>query len=157
MIVLSFVLLSRTCLAKSNHKPNELRIYYEVVVTGIVDGDTIKGDIYLGWNIVLKDQTIRLLGFDAWETSRRRRSVDVTDEEIKKGKIAEEELRELIRRCYEIYLVPGQEERGYYGRVLGKLYLKMPYKKRLLDVSKYMIQHGHDRWKSKQLRLKFKQ
>ena len=41
---------------------------YKSKVTKIVDGDTIKCDIDLGFDIVLSNQTIRLYGIDTPES-----------------------------------------------------------------------------------------
>ena len=41
---------------------------YKTIVTKVVDGDTIKCDIDLGFDIVLSNQTVRLYGVDAPES-----------------------------------------------------------------------------------------
>ena len=41
--------------------------HYKVSLTRIIDGDTIVGDVDVGFDITLKDQNIRLLGIDAPE------------------------------------------------------------------------------------------
>jgi len=49
------------------------------------DCDTFKADILLPWGVTLRDRTIRT-DYDAWEVNRVRRTVEVTDEEIRRGK-----------------------------------------------------------------------
>ena len=41
---------------------------YHARVTQVVDGDTIVVDIDLGFNVVLSDQSVRLLGVDTPES-----------------------------------------------------------------------------------------
>ena len=70
----------------------------EVLLSNIrvIDGDTVEADIHLPLDIVVQKQSIRLAGYDAWESSKRRRSVNVTDEEVIKGKEATEALEALL-------------------------------------------------------------
>ena len=59
----------------------------------VIDGDTLQIEtIVLPWDVALLNQRVRIADFDAWESSRRRRSVNVTDEEVVKGKRATQEL-----------------------------------------------------------------
>ena len=63
----------------------------------VLDGDTFYCDIDLGFDIVLKEQVVRIYNFDAWETSRRRQTVVVTDREIAMGKVAKLNLEQLLK------------------------------------------------------------
>jgi endonuclease YncB( thermonuclease family) len=85
----------------------------------VIDGDTIDADIVLSWGVTLRRQRIRAADFDAWESSRRRRSVEVTDAEVRRGKAASAGLAAMLNGC-SLYLVPQPgEERDRYGRVLA--------------------------------------
>jgi endonuclease YncB( thermonuclease family) len=118
---------------------------YQLRLERVLDGDTIEADIMLGFDVTLDDQSIRLQGFDAWEVSRRRRTVTVTDDELAKGAIAKKELTELLATHKgRIYLRPAKEGRGVYGRVVGYLVI---YTKDgdIIDVDKWMKGRGHAR------------
>lgn len=107
----------------------------------IKDGDTVRATIELGWGVSVTDD-IRFLDFDAWETSKRRKTVDVTDEEIKKGKVAKEFLTTLTsgRQLYCLHT----NQREVYGRILTKFYFYDKSNK-LVDVSATMKENGHER------------
>lgn len=65
----------------------------------------------------------RLLGADAWETSRRRRTIDVTEKELELGKEAREYVQDLIAKhlsAGEITVDAGPTDN--YGRRLVSLY-----------------------------------
>lgn len=85
---------------------------------------------------------MRLLDFDAWEKSKKRQSVEVTDLEIIKGYAAERELSKFLSG--KKLTVIGNNKRDNYGRILVKLYANGQ------SVSEYMILHGHDRNKKSQ-------
>ena len=109
------------------------------VVKAVIDGDTVRGDIYLPWGICLADRDVRLLGYDAPETSRRRRSVDVTDAEIEAGERAKATLEQLVAEAKGAILAydPAQEV-DPFGRLLGGLYLERDGKDGPIDVAGYM-------------------
>lgn len=109
----------------------------------VIDGDTIRGDIDLQWGITLRNETIRAADFDAWETSRRRRSVRLAEDEVERGRRAKEYLSGLANGC-EIVLVPGDEPRGVYGRILAKWYLRTDAG-HLVSIADLMRDGGHVR------------
>lgn len=115
--------------------------YDRITVTKVLDGDTIKAEIHVGYDIILKDKTIRLYGFDAWEMSRRRQTVgEITDEEIRRGGEAKEALQRLLARgpCYiQSFGV------DVYGRVLGRIVVIDGSE--IIDIGLWMEDHGHSR------------
>lgn len=114
-------------------------------VTRVVDGDTFKVNIVFPWNVTLRNQTVRCLGYDAWESSKRRRSVKVTDEEVAKGKLATSAFSELLNSASAVYLIPGKRPRGPYGRILATVMCRVDGKR--VNVSDWMRSHGHVRQK----------
>lgn len=105
----------------------------------VTDGDTIKADIDMPLRISLKGASIRCDLYDAWESSKRRRSVTVTDEEVIKGKRAAEALKAWLKTGRP--MLKPQADRDSYGRVLGTLYIeKQGVLHRAAD---YMRQNGH--------------
>ena len=101
---------------------------YQARVVKIIDGDTIRADIYLqsekedlGFNvwreerIVYKNQTIRFYGINTPETRTR----DL--EEKKKGLEAKQEVIEFLESC-GMWCQVYSREKGKYGRVLGVIF-----------------------------------
>lgn len=87
----------------------------------ITDGDTFKCDIALGFDVVLHDQSVRIKGFDAWESTRRRRTVRVTERELGKGLEAKAALANLLHHAEHVGLVEA-DGRDPYGRRLLWVY-----------------------------------
>lgn len=113
---------------------------YWVTLDRIKDGDTIVGHIHMDWDITLRFQSIRMVDYDAWESSKIRRSVNVTDEEVRKGKLATIELREHLRGKV---LMISPRGRDNYGRLLGKIWTVENNKK--TPIASFMKQQGHIR------------
>ena len=120
--------------------------YFPIKITQVKDGDTIQAEfIKLPWNCGLVNVPIRLYGYDAYEISKKRKSVHVTDAEIIKGIKAKEALTELVGKSRWAYLRPESIEIDCYGRILGSLFLQIPGEDELVSVSDYMISNHHNR------------
>ena len=110
----------------------------------VIDGDTLQIEtIVLPWDVALLNQRVRIADFDAWESSRRRRSVNVTDEEVVKGKRATQELTKLIEK-FDVYVIPLKRNgRDSYGRLLGTIRLRRGDE--TMNLKEWMIERGHIR------------
>jgi micrococcal nuclease len=86
--------------------------HYKALVTRVYDGDTITVDIDLGFNMVLRDQSIRLSGIDTPE---------IRGDERPEGLISGNALRERILNK-NVIIVTDKDETGKYGRWLGTIY-----------------------------------
>lgn len=118
---------------------------YRLTVAKVYDGDTITADVALGFQVTLSAQSVRLAGYDAWEISRTRQTVQVTDEEIERGRLAKAALAELLGRYPDrVYLRPEGSGRGAYNRLQGWLVI-YPRAGPEIDVAEYMKTRGHDR------------
>ena len=105
----------------------------------VIDGDTIHVEVlHLGFGVALTNETIRAADFDAWEASKRRRSVKVTDEEVIKGKAASKDLHAWLNHG-KFEIQPVGPTRDRYGRLLGKWYING------VSVAELMNEHGHVR------------
>lgn len=100
---------------------------YRCVLDRVVDGDTIKCDIDLGFNVILFSQTIRLAGIDAPE-SRCRRPI-----EKKKGLAAKDRLIDLMSKEFTMKSLG----RGKFGRIIGIPYVEEK------DICQTLIDEGH--------------
>ena len=88
---------------------------YKARITKIVDGDTIKCDIDLGFDIVMANQTIRLYGVDTPES----RTSD--KEEKYYGNISKQFLKDYCPKGSYITLRTHLDKKGKFGRILGEL------------------------------------
>lgn len=87
---------------------------YKAKVSRVIDGDTIDVDIWLGFDVVLPNQRIRLYGIDAPESRTRNK------EEKVRGLLAKQYL---LDRCPKGATIRLQSrERGKFGRILGIIY-----------------------------------
>ena len=91
---------------------------YRCKVIRVIDGDTVDVDIDLGFDIMLRDERVRIMGIDTPE-SRTRDKV-----EKKFGLASKARLKELIGgRAGPILKTQinkkGEDMRGKFGRILG--------------------------------------
>jgi len=116
--------------------------YYKLRNVRVVDGDTLEADIDLPMRVTLRQEMIRCAGYDAWEENKRRRSVNVTDEEVIKGKAATEALKSLIASG-QLMVQLEEDDRDVYGRVLARLYVAREGE--LVSVADWMTANRHTR------------
>ena len=108
----------------------------------VIDGDTLKVEtLMLPWDVALTNQRIRIADFDAWESSYRRRSVNVPDEEVKKGKQATEDLKELVAEAQVFILPYKKRSRDVYGRILATIEIKKD--NQTIQLKDWMRERGH--------------
>ena len=89
---------------------------YNVTINRIVDGDTAKVDIDLGFGIVYSNQTIRFWGIDTPESRTR----DL--EEKYYGKLASQYVKDRLV-VGEKYQMRTEIDKGKYGRILGEFFI----------------------------------
>lgn len=109
---------------------------YPLKVSRVVDGDTVVGDIDLGFGVHLVEERVRFSDLDAWEISTQRGGV--TAKEIERGKVAKSDLESVVRYG-ALTLEPVSRKRDTYGRILGKVYSGGA------SVSEWMKARGHQR------------
>jgi len=90
---------------------------YNAKVNRVVDGDTINVDIDLGFNVILSNQNVRLLGIDAPES----RASDKVEKAF--GLLSKSKVEEFIKNCGEKVILQtflsNSDEK--FGRLLGKV------------------------------------
>lgn len=108
---------------------------YRCKVNRVVDGDTVDVDIDLGFNIILTDERVRIMGIDTPESR--------TSDKVEKvfGLAAKERLKELLGK--EAILKTevnkdGEDMKGKFGRVLGDFLTEDGRR-----VTEIMIEEGH--------------
>jgi len=88
---------------------------YDFTVTRVIDGDTVIGDIDLGFGVVLKARTIRLNGVNTPET----RSKNLAEKALgKKAKAFVEE--NILGKSVTLKTI--KDKKGSFGRILGNIY-----------------------------------
>ena len=113
---------------------------YKSKVTKVVDGDTIKCDIDLGFDIVLSNQTIRLFGIDTPES----RTKDL--EEKYYGNISKQFLNDYCPKGSYITLRTHLDKKGKFGRILGEIIVnKVNLNEQMIEENLAVEYHGQSK------------
>ena len=113
---------------------------YKSKVTKIVDGDTIKCDIDLGFNIIMSNQTIRLFGIDTPES----RTKDL--EEKFYGNISKDFLNDYCPKGSYITLRTHLDKKGKFGRILGEIIVnKVNLNEQMVENNLAVEYHGQSK------------
>ena len=88
---------------------------YNASVVRIVDGDTIRLDIDLGFDIVLRNQSVRLYKVDTPECRTR----DLKEKAA--GLLAKEVVQNLIAIGERVFIRTKLDTKGKFGRLLGTI------------------------------------
>ena len=90
---------------------------YDFTVTRVIDGDTVIGDIDLGFGVVLKDRVIRLHGINTPELRSKNLSEKILAQKAKQFVID-------TLKGKDICLMSIRDKKGSFGRILGVIYYK---------------------------------
>ncbi len=94
---------------------------YPARVVSIADADTFTLAIAFEWGVGYTGP-VRVANFDAFEVSRRRRTVKVSDAELVKGKAARDLVVAWFARAKSIEVIPdASRRRDVYGRPLVRV------------------------------------
>jgi len=104
---------------------------YKAIVIDIIDGDTIKTDIDLGFGIWLRGQSIRLAKINAPE---------LKGATFKAAQESKEFLKSLILNKW-IMIRTEKDNKEKYGRWLGTILLEED--KNLIDINHKMVAEGY--------------
>lgn len=103
--------------------------YYSAIVKSIYDGDTIRADIDLGFDIWMFNQQIRLLGLDTPE---------IRGEERPLGLQSKQFVVDRIPPGTEIKLLTIKDQKEKYGRYLGIIF----YGDELTNLNEELVENG---------------
>jgi len=119
---------------------------FAATVVRVIDGDTLVATVHLPWGVDLRERTFRAIGYDAWETSKRRKSVSVTTNEVARGKEAKADLEKLLDDGLRVS-PPNVSDRDIdpYDRDAARFYFQRGG--RWLPVAEWMREHGHTRFR----------
>ncbi len=93
------------------------RYLYRVTPRSVYDGDTVRVDIHLGFDVTLADQAIRLYGINTPE---------VRGDDREAGKAVRDIVRDLLLTedpSHQFWMHSIKDGKGKYGRYLGILLL----------------------------------
>jgi len=88
---------------------------YNATVVRVVDGDTIRIDIDLGFDIVLKNQSVRLYRVDTPESRTR----DLKEKAA--GLLAKNVVKNFIDQGSKVIIKTFLDTKGKFGRILGTI------------------------------------
>lgn len=102
---------------------------YRATVTKVYDGDTITVDIDLGFGVVMREQSVRLLGIDAPELRGEERQHGLASRSFVADRLS-------IGSVVVIKTVKDKKEK--YGRYLGTVF----YGDDLKNLNEELLQNG---------------
>ena len=105
---------------------------YRCKITKVVDGDTVKCDIDLGFGIWQHNETVRLRGIDTPES----RTSDKDEKPY--GLLSKKKLTEQIEKAEVIKIITSKDEKGKFGRILGTLVADNDD-----NINQWMIRHNY--------------
>jgi micrococcal nuclease len=86
--------------------------HYKMTVTKVVDGDTVYGDVDLGFNIGFKKMEFRLSGINTPETKGATREAGLTSKKFVEDAILNK----------EVIIVTKKDGKEKYGRYLAEIF-----------------------------------
>jgi len=119
---------------------------FPVVITRIVDGDTVDARIDMGFKIVYEER-IRLLGLDTPESFTSNKKEKVLGLEAKariKELIAEANVLPKKRGKKDVVLKTSKHGKGKFGRILGEIWINANTGEGI-NVNQALIDEGHAR------------
>jgi micrococcal nuclease len=109
---------------------------YNAKILKVVDGDTVDIDIDLGFDILLKDERVRLAGIDTPESRTR----DL--EEKKFGLLSKQFLKERLAKGKTYKLVTEKyDSKGKFGRIIGDIHIFNETNKTWKSVCQLLIEN----------------
>jgi len=120
---------------------------FPVVISRVVDGDTVDARIDIGFKIIYEER-IRLLGIDTPESFTSNKKEKVL------GLAAKERIKELISQANaiprkrgrkDVVLKTSKDGKGKFGRILGEIWINTNTGDGV-NINQVLIDEGHARW-----------
>jgi micrococcal nuclease len=112
---------------------------YKCTINRVIDGDTVDIDVDLGFNVIIADERVRIMGIDTPESRTSDKVEDIF------GEAAKARVKELLSG--DVLLKTevsksGEDMKGKFGRILGDFIIKncKGEDKRLTEI---LIEEGH--------------
>ena len=120
---------------------------FPVVITRVVDGDTVDARIDMGFKIVYEER-IRLLGLDTPESftsNKKEKVLGLAAKARIKELIAEANVIPKKRGKKDVVLKTSKHGKGKFGRILGEIWINANTGTGI-NINEQMIEEGHARW-----------
>lgn len=106
---------------------------YNVVIKEVIDGDTVKVDINLGFDMWIKNQNIRLYGIDAPES----RTKDIVEKKF--GLLTKTEVQKFLPVGSRQQMVSVMSQKGKFGRILGEFLASGPNENERFNLNRHLV------------------
>lgn len=106
--------------------------YYNATVVRVVDGDTIRLDIDLGFDIILKNQSVRLYRVDTPECRTKNLK------EKAAGLLSKRVVKRFIDQGTKVIIKTSLDTKGKFGRILGTIITGDG-----ININKYLINNNY--------------
>ena len=127
-------------------KAKALPTYLRLSGLRMGDADTITANIHLPYAIVWSNRRIRVLGFDAYESSNARRTVEFVPDELERGKRATDDGWKCLYGADAVYIEATEDVDETWGRILGTVWFDPPGESsELVNYGDWMRGRGHAR------------
>ena len=107
---------------------------YGIKLIRVVDGDTIRADIDLGFDMWIKNVSIRFAGINAPETRTR----DLAEKA--RGIEAKKEVEFILKTAKEIKIIVSKL--GKYGRPIAQIIVPGYNKRKNFNLNDYLVENG---------------
>ena len=114
--------------------------FYKLLNVCVVDGDTIKADIDLGFGVVLKKRTIRLVGINAPETTKTIKGIP--NIKLSEGIKSKEFVNSIFEKA-DLILFKSLEKEDSFGRCLGIIYFRSKGENTIINLNELLITQGY--------------
>ncbi len=109
---------------------------YNVVIKEVIDGDTVKVDIDLGFNMWMNNQNIRLYGIDAPES----RTKDLVEKKF--GLLTKAVVEEYLPVGLRTQMVSVMSQKGKFGRIMGE-FLVEDKPKNFFNLNRFLVDNHY--------------
>lgn len=114
--------------------------FYKLLNVCVIDGDTIKADIDLGFGGVLKKRTIRLAGINAPETTKTIKGIP--NIKLSEGIKSKEFVNSIFEKA-DLILFKSLEKEDSFGRCLGIIYFRSKGENTIINLNELLITQGY--------------
>lgn len=121
-------------------------VYLRLSGVFVNDGDTLTADVLLPYGITWSRRKIRVLGFDAYESSPARRTVELVPDEIALGRRATAAAIKCLAEADAVFIEATPDLETTYDRMLGRIWFDPPGEdETLVEFGAWMRQRGFAR------------
>jgi micrococcal nuclease len=111
----------------------DLYNYNVAAVKKVYDGDTITVDIDLGFNMIMRNQKLRLYGINTPE---------VRGPEKEEGKKVRDFVRNLLVGNDDVWIQSYYDKSGKYGRWLATVYCRLHEDGEYINLNEFLVESG---------------